>query len=304
MAEISYEEYRKLYPNSPTKEDYNDYIESRENQPKDSMEARRSYLESQTGLLDSVTSLPGSVTSIFSETPKDTIDPITGETREFRQRDVVTKMKEGQSISALPTFKLGINNLVEYDAAGNPDYALDAIPFVGGFGTKETDIINIGEEGLNATGLEKLKQGINEFQITDFKPEYIADKGSLVLKDDGTYRNSAFGGILPKGVVFGESGLLSSRAGAPATVTGSGAIQPTPDVSQVLSNLSMAGTGAGTATAGMDLAGMESMAGLLGKVMMMRGLLDNSSQNPMAAAPRGAPGLNLQRQDLYKRYRG
>ena len=298
MAEISYEEYRKLYPNLPTREDYNDYIESRENQPKDSMEARRSYLESQTGLLDSVTSLPGSITSIFSETPKDTIDPITGETREFRQRDVVTKMKEGQSISALPTFKLGINNLTEYDLEGNPDYAL------GGLGRKETDIINIGKEGLNATGLEKLKQGINEFKITDFKPEYIADKGSLVLQDDGTYRNSAFGGILPKGVVFGESGLLSSRAGAPATVMGSGAIQPTPEVSQVLSDLSMARTGADTATAGMDLAGIESMAGLLGKVMMMRGLLDNSSQNPMAAAPRGAPGLNLQRQDLYKRYRG
>jgi len=296
MAEISYEEYRKLYPSSPTREDYNDFIESRENQPKDSMEARRSYLESQTGLLDSVTSLPGSITSIFSETPKDTIDPITGETREFRQRDVVTKMKEGQSISALPTFKLGINNLAEYDAAGNPDYALNT--------RQETDIINISKEGLNTVGLEKLKQGINEFQITDFKPEYIADKGSLVLQDDGTYRNSAFGGMLPKGVVFGKDGLLSSRAGAPATVTGSGAIQPTPDVSQVLSNLSMAGTGADTATAGMDLAGMESMAGLLGKVMMMRGLLDNNSQNPMAAAPRGAPGLNLQRQDLYKRYRG
>jgi hypothetical protein len=59
-----------------------------------------------------------------------------------------------------------------------------------------------------------------------------------------------------------------------------------------------------TATTGADfMAGLESSAGLLSKVMMMRGLLDNTPQ-VQAAAPRGASGLSLQEEDLYKKYRG
>ena len=59
-----------------------------------------------------------------------------------------------------------------------------------------------------------------------------------------------------------------------------------------------------TATTGADfMAGLESSAGLLSKVMMMRGLLDNTPQ-VQAAAPRGATGLSLQEEDLYKKYRG
>jgi len=59
-----------------------------------------------------------------------------------------------------------------------------------------------------------------------------------------------------------------------------------------------------TATTGADfMAGLESSAGLLSKVMMMRGLLDNTPQ-VQAAAPRGAAGLSLQEEDLYKKYRG
>lgn len=74
--------------------------------------------------------------------------------------------------------------------------------------------------------------------------------------------------------------------------------------SPVLGDIYDLGTKTAVDTTGADLmAGLESSAGLLAKVMMMRGLLDNT---PMvqAAAPRGATGLSLQEEDLYKKYRG
>ena len=74
--------------------------------------------------------------------------------------------------------------------------------------------------------------------------------------------------------------------------------------SPVLEDIYDLGTKTAVDTTGADLmAGLESSAGLLAKVMMMRGLLDNT---PMvqAAAPRGATGLSLQEEDLYKKYRG
>lgn len=74
--------------------------------------------------------------------------------------------------------------------------------------------------------------------------------------------------------------------------------------SPVLGDIYDLGTKTAADTTGADLmAGLESSAGLLAKVMMMRGLLDNT---PMvqAAAPRGATGLSLQEEDLYKKYRG
>ena len=49
--------------------------------------------------------------------------------------------------------------------------------------------------------------------------------------------------------------------------------------------------------------GLLGASDLIGKVMMMRGLLDNK---PMvqAAPPRGTAGLRLEEEDLYKKYRG
>tara|TARA_R110001592_G_scaffold154826_1_gene384096 strand:+ start:1490 stop:2335 length:846 start_codon:yes stop_codon:yes gene_type:complete len=237
----------------------------------------------------------------------DTKDALSGEVREFRERDVVTEMKERQLDKGLPTFKLGINSLPEYNKDGTIDYALGGLS-----SNQETDIsLNIEKEGLNPTGLAKLEGGATEFSLNDFKPAYIADKGSLVLRDDGTYENSFTGGILPKGIVFNKNGLLSSVAGRAATqggagFTGSGAINPSPGVANLLSNLQ--NPTAPVADAAVEgLGGMEgllSSTDLISKVIMMRGLLDNSSKAPQAAAPQGAAGLRLATDDLYKRFRG
>jgi hypothetical protein len=74
--------------------------------------------------------------------------------------------------------------------------------------------------------------------------------------------------------------------------------------SPVLEDIYDLGTNTAADTTGADLmAGLESSIGLLSKVMMMRGLLDNTPQ-VQAAAPRGTTGLSLQEEDLYKKYRG
>ena len=70
MAEISYEEYRKLYPNSPTREDYNDFIRA----------DRRALEDVKPGLLSSIASLPGNI---------------------FEQEDVEPVIPQGPSKEAL-----------------------------------------------------------------------------------------------------------------------------------------------------------------------------------------------------------
>lgn len=147
-------------------------------------------------------------------------------------------------------------------------------------------------------GAGLLKEGIN--------PEYARNvamgKVSGVTIDDigdrfqDPINNSLTDLMKEKAVLPSKSVMGGATPGASMPMTGE-------ITSSVLGDIYDLGS-KDTATTGMDLAGMESMAGLLGKVIMMRGLLDNNSQKPMAAAPRGAPGLNLQRQDLYKRYRG
>lgn len=225
MAEISYEEYRKLYPNSPTREDYNDFIRA----------DRRALEDVKPGLLSSIASLPGNI---------------------FGQEDVEPFIPQGPSKEALsiksPVEQIRSQNIKTLvDRGFSPKYAEQVMD------TSPDNVLNIQRQKF-------IEQGI----LADV-PENIQAAEAIGTSGPSieSLRPSVRG-------IFEDLGVGKNVAGT------------------------------GAETAGMDLAGIESMAGLLGKVMMMRGLLDNSSQNPMAAAPRGAPGLNLQRQDLYKRYRG
>ena len=225
MAEISYEEYRKLYPNLPTKEDYNNFIRA----------DRRALEDVQPGLLSSIASLPG---NIFGQ---EDVEPVIPQ----------EPSKEALSIKS-PVEQIRSQNIKTLvDRGFSPKYAEQVMD------TSPDNVFNTQREKFIEQGLlVEVPQNIEAAKAIGTSGPSIESLGSGVR---GVFRDLG----------VGEN---------------------------------VAGTGA--ETAGMDLAGIESMAGLLGKVMMMRGLLDNSSQKPMAAAPRGAPGLNLQRQDLYKRYRG
>lgn len=327
---MTYEEFRIKYPSlGKDRKNYEDFMSSQSNKGiLETKEDKKDFLAGQTGLLSSISAMPGNLFNVFGD-EKSALE--AGEERlglspaGTVEREIVTKQKEAQVGQGLPKLRLGLNAVPEYTAEGTPDYAL------GGMGRQEFDTINLSQQDLNEQGKAKLAEYTKEqqikgepvlnpdiFTIEDFKTDVIAQKGGLV-KQDGVYRNAFTGGILPEGVTFDTSGKLrGSIASAKAEIPGKGPITfggapVSRDVADVLAGLQSKSLEAGTGTAvadaaqkatGADLmAGLESSAGLLAKVMMMRGLLDNT---PMvqAAAPRGATGLSLQEEDLYKKYRG
>jgi hypothetical protein len=327
---MTYEEFRIKYPSlGKDRKNYEDFMSSQSNKGiLETKEDKKDFLAGQTGLLSSISAMPGNLFNVFGD-EKSALE--AGEERlglspaGTVERDIVTKQKEAQVGQGLPKLRLGLNAVPEYTAEGTPDYAL------GGMGRQEFDTINLSQQDLNEQGKAKLAEYTKEqqikgepvlnpdiFTIEDFKTDVIAQKGGLV-KQDGVYRNAFTGGILPEGVTFDTSGKLrGSIASAKAEIPGKGPITfggapVSRDVADVLAGLQSKSLEAGTGTAvadaaqkatGADLmAGLESSAGLLAKVMMMRGLLDNTPQ-VQAAAPRGATGLSLQEEDLYKKYRG
>lgn len=327
---MTYEEFRIKYPSlGKDRKNYEDFISSQSNKGiLETQDDRRDFLAGQTGLLSSISAMPGNLFNVFGD-EKSALE--AGEERlglspaGTVERDIVTKQKEAQVGQGLPKLRLGLNAVPEYTAEGTPDYAL------GGMGRQEFDTINLSQQDLNEQGKAKLAEYIKEqqikgepvlnpdiFTIEDFKTDVIAQKGGLV-KQDGVYRNAFTGGILPEGVTFDTSGnLRGSIASAKAEIPGKGPITfggapVSREVADVLAGLQSKSLEAGTGTAVADatqkatgadfMSGLESSAGLLAKVMMMRGLLDNTPQ-VQAAAPSGATGLSLQEEDLYKKYRG
>lgn len=288
---------------------------------------RRDFLAGQTGLLTSVSAMPGNLFSYFGD-EKSALE--LGEERlglppsDTVEREIVSKQKESQALQGTPNLRLGLNSVPEFRSDGTPDFAL------GGIGRQEFDTINLSQQDLNEQGKSKLAEYVKEqqtkgepvgnpdiFTIEDFKTDVIAEKGGLV-KQDGVFKNAFTGGILPQGVTFDASGnLRSSIAATKAEIPGKGPMTfggtaVSRDVADVFAKLQTdslnAGTGGAVAnlttpTATDFMSGLESSAGLLSRVMMMRGLLDNTPQ-VQAAAPRGASGLSLQEEDLYKKYRG
>jgi len=331
---MTYEEFRIKYPSlGKDRKNYEDFMSSQSNKGiLETKEDKQDFLAGQTGLLGSISAMPGNLFSYFGD-EKSALE--AGEERlglspaGTVERDIVTKQKEAQVGQGLPKLRLGLNAVPEYTAKGTPDYAL------GGAGKQEFDTINLSQQDLNEQGKAKLAEYTKEqqikgepvlnpdiFTIEDFKTDVIAQKGGLV-KQDGVYRNNALtGGILPGGVTFDTSGnLRGSIASAKAEIPGKGPMTfggtaVSRDVADVFGKLQsdslLAATSKdgvpidklGTAAGATDfMSGLESSIGLLSKVMMMRGLLDNTPQ-VQAAAPRGATGLSLQEEDLYKKYRG
>lgn len=327
---MTYEEFRIKYPSlGKDRKNYEDFMSSQSNKGiLETKEDKQDFLAGQTGLLGSISAMPGNLFSYFGD-EKSALE--AGEERlglspaGTVERDIVTKQKEAQVGQGLPKLRLGLNAVPEYTAEGTPDYAL------GGMGRQEFDTINLSQQDLNEQGKAKLAEYTKEqqikgepvlnpniFTIEDFKTDVIAQKGGLV-KQDGVYRNAFTGGILPEGVTFDTSGnLRGSIASTKAEIPGKGPMTfggapVSKDVADVLAGLQSKSLEAGTGAAVTDvaqkatgadfMAGLESSAGLLAKVMMMRGLLDNTPQ-VQAAAPRGATGLSLQEEDLYKKYRG
>jgi len=327
---MTYEEFRIKYPSlGKDRKNYEDFMSSQSNKGiLETKEDKQDFLAGQTGLLGSISAMPGNLFSYFGD-EKSALE--AGEERlglspaGTVERDIVTKQKEAQVGQGLPKLRLGLNAVPEYTAEGTPDYAL------GGMGRQEFDTINLSQQDLNEQGKAKLAEYTKEqqikgepvlnpdiFTIEDFKTDVIAQKGGLV-KQDGVYRNAFTGGILPEGVTFDTSGnLRGSIASTKAEIPGKGPMTfggapVSREVADVLAGLQSksleAGTGAAvtdvaqTATGADFMSGLESSIGLLSKVMMMRGLLDNTPQ-VQAAAPRGTTGLSLQEEDLYKKYRG
>lgn len=327
---MTYEEFRIKYPSlGKDRKNYEDFMSSQSNKGiLETKEDKQDFLAGQTGLLGSISAMPGNLFSYFGD-EKSALE--AGEERlglspaGTVEREIVTKQKEAQVGQGLPKLRLGLNAVPEYTAEGTPDYAL------GGMGKQEFDTINLSQQDLNEQGKAKLAEYTKEqqikgepvlnpdiFTIEDFKTDVIAQKGGLV-KQDGVYRNAFTGGILPEGVTFDTSGnLRGSIASTKAEIPGKGPMTfggapVSKEVADVLAGLQSksleAGTGAAvtdvaqTATGADFMSGLESSIGLLSKVMMMRGLLDNTPQ-VQAAAPRGATGLSLQEEDLYKKYRG
>jgi len=328
---MTYEEFRIKYPSlGKDRKNYEDFMSSQSNKGiLETQDDRRDFLAGQTGLLSSISAMPGNLFNVFGD-EKSALE--AGEERlglspaGTVERDIVSKQKEAQVVQGLPKLRLGLNAVPEYTAEGTPDYAL------GGMGSQEFDTINLSQQDLNEKGKAKLAEYTKEqqikgepvlnpdiFTIEDFKTDVIAQKGGLV-KQDGVYRNNALtGGILPGGVTFDTSGnLRSSIASTKAEIPGKGPMTfggapVSREVADVLAGLQSKSLEAGTGAAVTDVAqaatgadfmsGLESSIGLLSKVMMMRGLLDNTPQ-VQAAAPRGTTGLSLQEEDLYKKYRG
>lgn len=330
---MTYEEFRIKYPSlGKDRKNYEDFMSSQSNKGiLETQDDRRDFLAGQTGLLTSVSAMPGNLFSYFGD-EKSALE--LGEERlglppsDTVEREIVSKQKESQALQGTPNLRLGLNSVPEFRSDGTPDFAL------GGIGRQEFDTINLSQQDLNEQGKSKLAEYVKEqktkgepvgnpdiFTIEDFKTDVIAEKGGLV-KQDGVFKNAFTGGILPQGVTFDASGnLRSSIAATKAEIPGKGPMTfggtaVSRDVADVFGKLQsdslLAATSKdgvpidklGTAAGATDfMSGLESSAGLLSRVMMMRGLLDNTPQ-VQAAAPRGASGLSLQEEDLYKKYRG